>query len=108
MSVPVLGDGSKQDEEQKRVERMAKGEVPGLKSSRYTIQDMGELMSTVASAGSDKKKQLALLYALAGLRDAPYSAAGRKYMRVACLNTRYRISYMRALMFAYQDLMTEK
>lgn len=96
MSAPVLGNVDKQDEEQKRVTRIAKGEVPGLRSSRYTVKDKTELEAEVA-ANMDPKKKVGLLYALAGLRDAEYSAVGRCYLRRTALNSRYRIAYIRAI-----------
>lgn len=110
MSVPVLGNGDKQEEEQKRIERIAKGEVSGVKSSRYTITDKGELASQVSSMNGkakDKKKgkifASGLYYALAAERDAKYSAAGRCYMRKTALSSRMRIAFMRSLMFSYLD-----
>lgn len=106
MSIPVLGDDEKQQEEQKRIERIAKGEVPGMKSARYTKEDKSELKQNVSKMkgkADDKMKGTVwvsgLCYALAAQRDAPYSAAGRKYMRTMSLNTRMRIAYMRALAF---------
>lgn len=106
MSIPVFGDGDKQKEEQKRVERMAQGEVPGFKSSRYTQEDKSQLQQNtqkMASKANDKEKGTfwtsGLIYALAAQRDAPYSAAGRLYMRKLSLNSRMRAAYARALIF---------
>lgn len=114
MSIPVLGDGDKQKEEKKRIERIAKGEVSGMKSARYTQEDESQLKSDVSKMNGkamDKDKGYVwasgLVYSLASMRDAPYSAANRKYMRVMALNARMRIAYMRALAFASIKKYTE-
>ncbi len=106
MSIPVLGDNNKQKEEKKRIERIAQGEVAGMKSSRYTQEDESQLQGDVSKMqGKAKKKDggdkwvSGLIYSLASLRDAKYSAANRKYMRAMALNARMRIAYMRTLAF---------
>lgn len=114
MSVPILGDGDKQQEEEKRIQRIAKGEVPGMKSARYTVTDKGDIEGLVgkmkgkASNPDDGFPYISgIIYALASKRDAKYSAAGRIYMRKLALNTRMRLAYMRALAFAYMDESTK-
>lgn len=115
MSAPILGDGDKQQEEEKRVQRIAKGEVSGMKSARYTIKDKGELESLVGKMkgkATDPEKGMpyisGLIYALASKRDAKYSAAGRRFMRTMAINSRMRLAYMRALAFGFMDESTKE
>lgn len=110
MSIPVLGDGDRQQEEKQRIERIAKGEVPGMKSARYTQEDESKLQGDVGKMNGKAMQKdggetwaSGLIYSLASMRDAPYSAANRKYMRAMALNSRMRIAYMRALMFGTMD-----
>lgn len=101
MAAGVLGFKDNQEEIQKGVESMAKGETPGITSGRFTMSDMAGMQNSLQQVA---KNPQAVCYVLAGMRDAPYSAAGRCYLRRTALNMKHRIAYMRALASVYMGV----
>lgn len=92
-------------EEMKRIDSIASGDVAGFISSRYATKDESELEDAIGemedkySDGEKPQWMAGIIYAIAQLRDAKYSTAGRKYVRAMSLNSRSKTVYNRALIF---------
>lgn len=101
MGSGVLWLKKNQEETQKAADSIAKGETPGIPSGRYVAGEAATMQETLQKVAGNPQ---AVCYVLAAMRDAPYSAVGRCYLRRTSLNMKYRIAYIRALMLTYMGV----
>ena len=105
MGIPIASsDSEKLDKAIDILDSMVEGKAEGIVSDRFTTKDLDELKKAAKQAEEGMEQDLAsaqakAAYAVAMLRDAPYTCVGRRFLRVAALNTRAKVVYNRQLVF---------
>lgn len=102
-------NSSGQEQELKRIDKIAKGTLPHISASIIKKEDISKLQSdykaTKSKAGSSKKVGdiAKAIFAAAAFRDGQYATRGRMYVRAAALNGKSRAAWGRLQGLAWME-----